>query len=127
MHLAIDLWDKRCGIAVEVWGIVFPKGIILRPKLVNELKKLIQEYNVSIIIVGLPYDLYGKQLKQLEKTQKFMEKLKEIFPQLKIVWEDERFTSFAADQIVHEMWTQKEWKRDDISAALILESYLDKN
>jgi RNase H-fold protein (predicted Holliday junction resolvase) len=66
-------------------------------------------------------------LKQLEKTQKFMEKLKEIFPQLKIVWEDERFTSFAADQIVHEMWAQKEWKRDDISAALILESYLDKN
>jgi putative Holliday junction resolvase len=126
MHLAIDLWDKRCGIAVEVWWIVFPKGIILRPKLVNDLKKLITEYNISIIIVWLPYDLYGKELRQLEKTKNFMEKLKNIFPKLKIIWEDERFTSFAADQIVHEMWAQKWWKRDDISAALILESYLEK-
>jgi len=125
MYLWIDLWDKRCWIATYVEWIVFPKGIILRPKLITELRKLIKEYKTEIIVVWLPYDLYWKNLRQLDKTKVFISKLKEIFPNIKIEWVDERFTSFEADSILDSMWIKdKNWNKDDISAALILETYL---
>jgi len=124
MYLSIDLWDKRCGIAVEQAGIVFPKDIVLRPKLMAELKKYIKNYSIKTIVIGLPFDLYGKKTKQLEKTKKFMEKLREDFPEIQVEGCDERFTSFAADEISLEMWDNS--KRDDIAAALILETYLEQ-
>ncbi len=123
MYLWIDLWDKKCWIAVYINGIVLPKTIVPRIKLINLLKKYINEYNVEVIVVWLPYDLYWKDLKQLEKTKKFSSKLQKIFPKQKIDFIDERFTSFEADNIVSD-W--KKWNKDDISALLILESYLKK-
>jgi len=128
MYLWIDLWDKRCWIAIEIDGIVFPKLIIPRIKLVSEIKKLTIEYSIEVIVVWLPFDLYGKKLRQLDKTKKFVEKLKDIFPKLKIKTIDERFTSFEADMVLDSMWVKdKNGKKDDISAVLILESYLKQN
>jgi len=125
MYLAIDLWNKRCWLAIEIEWIVMPKWIVERPKLIRELKRLISEYQITIIVVWLPYDLYGKKMKQLDKTNVFIEKLKDIFPKIKIDWVDERFTSFEADYTLDLLWVKnKEWKKDDISAVLILESYL---
>lgn len=123
MYLWVDLGNKKCWIAVYFKGIVFPKEIVPRIKIINILKKYINEYNIQAIIVWLPYDLYGKDLKQLEKTEKFGEKLKQIFPNLTIDFIDERFTSFQADSIIN---NGIKWSKDDISAALILESYLSK-
>lgn len=124
MHLAIDLWDKRCGIATEVAGIAFPKETVLRPKLMQTLKKYIKNNDISTIVVGLPYDLYGKNTKQLDKTKNFIDKLKVDFPDILIEWCDERFTSFEADQIWLQLWEKV--KRDDLAATLILESYLEQ-
>lgn len=125
MYLWIDLWDKRCWISIELQWIVMPKGIVLRHKLIIYLKKIIKEYNIWVIVVWLPYDLYWKNLKQLDKTNLFIEKLKNIFPELKIDSIDERFTSFEADLVLWELWIKdKTWNKDDISAVLILESYL---
>lgn len=128
MYLWIDLWDKRCWIAIEIEWIVLPKWIILRPKLITELKKLIIEYKVKTIVVWLPYDLYWKNLRQLDKTKVFIQKLKEIFPNIIVEWVDERFTSFEADYVLESMWVKdKQWQKDDISAVLILESFLKQN
>lgn len=126
MYLAIDLWDKRCWIAISIEKIAVPKEIVSRVSLVNILKKYIKEYNIKVIVVWLPYDLYNNDMKQLDKTKKFIEKLKLIFPEIKIDSIDERFTSFEADSVLKSMWkNNKEWKKDDISACLILESYLN--
>jgi putative Holliday junction resolvase len=128
MYLSIDLWDKRCWLAIEVEWIIMPKWIVLRPKLITELKKLVKEYSVTTIVVWLPYDLYGKNLRQLDKTKVFIQKLKNIFPNINIDWVDERFTSFEADYTLDLLWVKnKEWKKDDISAVLILESYFKQN
>jgi putative transcription antitermination factor YqgF len=127
MYLSIDLWDKRCWLAVEIEWVIIPKWIILRPKLISEIKKLINFYNITTIVVWLPYDLYGKELRQFDKTKKFIEKLKNIFPSIIIEWVDERFTSFEADYTLDMLWIKnKQWKKDDISAVLILESFFKK-
>ncbi len=125
MYLGIDLWDKRCWLAVYVEWVVIPKEIVNRVALVDTLKKYVSIYNIWVIVVGLPYDLYNNDTRQLDKTKKFIQKLEKIFPKLKIDSIDERFTSFEADMILEQIWVNnKNSKKDDISAALILESYL---
>ncbi|MDD3144727.1 MAG: Holliday junction resolvase RuvX [Candidatus Gracilibacteria bacterium] len=125
MYLAIDLGDKRCGIAITIEGIPIPKEIVNRTLIINTLKKYIKSYDIKVIVVGLPYDLYNTDLKQLNKTKQFIEKLKIIFPDLKIDSIDERFTTFEAENVLKSMKIKEmKGKKDDISAALILESYL---
>lgn len=127
MYLGIDLWDKNCGVAVCIDWIIIPKAIISRPNLVNNLKKLQKLYNITTMVVWLPYDLYNRDDKQLKKTQKFIEKLKSIFPDLLIEWFDERFSSFEAEQVLAQMGVDKQtaiWQKDSIAASIILESYL---
>lgn len=128
MYLGVDLWDKRCGIAIYVEKVVIPKEIIPRVKIIDSLKKYIKEYKIQTIVVWLPFDLYEKDKKQLEKTQKFIEKLKNIFPEINIEWVDERFSSFEAENILSFMWEKDFfWKKDAISAGIILETFLQKN
>lgn len=127
MYLGIDLWDKRCWLAIYIEWIVVPKGIIPRTNLINILKKYIKEYKIKVIVVWLPYDLYNKNLRQLEKTKNFISKLKNILPDIEVNGIDERFTSFEADNVLSQMWVKDtKWKKDDISACIILESYLSQ-
>jgi RNase H-fold protein (predicted Holliday junction resolvase) len=65
--------------------VIFTHPSVPRVQIVSKLTQLVTEKNAHTIVVGLPYDLYGVEKKQLEKTQKFMEKLKNIFPNIKIV------------------------------------------
>jgi putative Holliday junction resolvase len=125
MYLAIDLWDKKCGLAIDIENIAISKWIIKRVDLIKKIKELLKDYNISTIIVGLPFDLYWKKLKQLNKTNLFIKKLKDIFKDKKIVWIDERFTSFEAKNIWNNIWLRNK-NIDDISAILILESYMKK-
>jgi putative Holliday junction resolvase len=126
MYLSIDLWDKRCWIAVFIEGIIIPKDIVSRINLIKILKKYILEYNVKVIVIWFPYDLYNNRTKQLEKTRRFKEKLEKIFPTIKIESIDERYTSFEADNILKALWEKNTYqKKDAISASLILETYLN--
>jgi len=102
-----------------------PKNIVSRVSLINELKKIIKEYGSDTLVIWLPYDLFWKDFKQLDRTNKFIEKLKKIFPDMNIEWVDERFTSFEADRTLDDLGQKnKKGQKDAISAALILESYL---
>ncbi len=121
-YIWIDLWNKKVGIALETQGISIPKDIVPRTKIIQYLKKIIKDQDITHIIVGLPYDLYGIEKTQLIKTKDFIEKLSQIFPDLEIIGYDERFTTQEARR---DAW--KIENVDDISASLILESYLFEN
>ena len=118
-HLGLDLGDKRVWIAYMIEWVSFPHSVVPRTTIIQTLKKLVKEKQVDSIIVGLPYDLYKKDLRQLEKTEKFIQKLKKTFLDKKIIGHDERFSSFEAESYAIN-WE----KRDDIAAAIILDSYL---
>ena len=123
--IALDLWEKKVWIAIEINHIAFPKKIVPRIELIRELKSVFSEdKNYDTIIVWLPYDLYWNCTRQIDKTNKFIEKLKVIFSGKKIIWVDERFTTFEAKNINSSLKSSKK-EVDDISASLILESYLN--
>jgi len=126
-YLGIDLGNKKTGIAIEQNKIAMPYKIVERIKLVSELKKIIKERGITDIVVWLPFDLLWKDNTRLDKAKKFIEKLKTIFPEITIHWEDERFSSFEADMSLWQIWKKKKEKIDDISASLILWSFLERN
>ncbi len=118
-YICLDLWNKRVWVALSRESIAFPKEIIERVKIIRYLKQIFKhQREIHTVLVGLPYDLYGKDTRQLDKTEKFIEKLKQLFPDKKIVWHDERFSSFTVQSEFHE-------HRDDVAAQQILQSYLD--
>ena len=120
-YLAIDLGDKRVWIARNIQNIAFAHKIVPRVELISYLKETFKSSNdINGIVVGLPYDLYGKDLRQLNKTQDFIQKLQNIFPDIHVYGHDERYSSFLADQDSSE-------HRDDIAAQHILQSFLDTN
>lgn len=127
MYLGVDLWDKRVWLAIELNWIVIPKEVVPRVEIISSIKKYIKSYEIKVIVVWLPFDLYNKELKQLTKTEKFIGKLKNIFPDCKIVWYDERFTTMEAKNIVTNISKKNKLHKDDIAAALILEGYLSEN
>lgn len=127
--LWIDLWDKRSWIAYNVEWIIFSLPYVERLNLIKYLKKIVLEKKIEGIVVWLPYDLYNKDTKQLDKTLKFIEKLKLIFPDILIESIDERFTTFESYNILSQLnLTRSEIldKKDWMSAYLILESYINK-
>lgn len=55
--LALDLGLKRIGLALYVENIAMPLNAILRKnrnQAANEVRKLIEEHQISKLIVGLP-------------------------------------------------------------------------
>ena len=127
--IAIDYWDKRCWIALEIENIAIPKEIVLRVNIIKTLEKYFKKYKeIDTIILGLPYDLYWLDKTQLNKTLEFQRELNNKFAKkrFKIIWVDERFSSFEAENVLNSLWEKdKHWKKDAISAAIILETYLN--
>lgn len=121
-HIWIDLWSKRVWLAIEVEGISLPYEVVPRVNLMKELKKLIKNREINFLVIWNPIWVYSQQTKQSEKVMVFVDKLKKEFPRQKIILEDERYTTIEAR---YSIW-DNEWFVDDISASIILASYLDK-
>jgi len=117
--LCLDLWNKRVWVAISQQSIAFPEAVVERVKIISWLNKYFAKHvDISTIVIGMPYDLYGIDTKQSDKTTKFIEKLRGVFQDKIIVSHDERFSSFDAWQW---FWDHK----DDIAAQCILQSYID--
>jgi len=128
-YLWIDFWLKRVWVAIETEGFSFEYWIYDRVNIINDLKKIIKKEGITDIVVWMPYDLYQSDNSRVIKVEKFINSLKDIFKELNIHTIDERFTSFQASIIMDEIWFKwdKTWKKDSISAQIILESFLKKN
>lgn len=132
VRLALDVGDKRIGVAVEGPSslIVSELKFINRgEKELEELKKVVQEKKVEEIIIGYPVGLTGKPTTQTRKVLAFYRCLKETFKNLPIVLWDERFTTqLAVDSLKargKKRISREKGRLDALSAAFILQSYLD--
>lgn len=122
-YLGIDYGDKRIGIALsdEQGILAFPLATVENGKnAVNQIKKICSEQEAERIIIGLPLSFAMKETEQTEKVRLFAGKLsKEI--NLPIEFENEILTSkMAGKERVNRQ------KIDESSAALILQSWIDK-
>lgn len=124
-YLGIDFGKTRIGVAVSdsEGRIAFPKTILLNKgnsRLADEFKSVISEEKVSLVVVGIPLGLDGMETKESGAVRKFAHWLK-LVTAIPIEFENEMFTTRMAE---HSGVVKT--KKDAASAAIILQSYLDK-
>lgn len=132
--LAIDLGTKRTGIAVtDILKIVAnPLETVETPKLLSYLEDYLKKENVDTIVVGHPKSLNGSDTQMTQPAINLRGRLANKYPDLKVVLVDERFTSKMAMRSMIEMGSKKKDRKekagnlDKISAAIILQTYLDQ-
>jgi len=131
--IAVDYGPKRVGLAVtDPLRIIASPLTTLGP---NKAVEFISEYmsseKVDVIVVGMPQKLNGSPSENAAGAESFANKLQERFPEVKIDFEDERFTSVIAHRAMIDAGVKKSDRRDKAivdrtSASLILQSYMER-
>lgn len=132
--LAIDLGTKRTGLAVTdpLKITANPLETIETSKLIDYLRSYCGREEVEALVLGLPTRLNGQDNEMTPRVMKLKEELEKTFPEKKIALIDERFTSKMAMQTMIAMGSKKKDRKekagnlDKVSAAIILQSYLER-
>lgn len=131
--LGLDVGDKTIGVAISDpnHSIATPLKLIKRTKFtadLAEIKKLISEWEVGGLVIGLPLEMDGKEGKRCQSVRQFARNiLKEI--KIEIHCQDERLSTKAAER---EMLSadlsraKRDEKIDKLAACWILQNFLDK-
>ena len=132
--LAIDYGTKRTGLAVTDEMQIIASGLttVDTKELIVFLKNYITSENVEKFVVGLPKQMNNTASESEVYIQKFLQKLTKSIPDIPIERVDERFTSKMAFQTMIDSGLKKKQRQnkaliDEISATLILQSYLASN
>ncbi|AFY50130.1 RNAse H-fold protein YqgF [Nostoc sp. PCC 7524] len=130
--LGLDVGRKRLGVAgCDRTGLI-ATGITTVERTsfeqdVQEIRNIVNERQVEVLIVGLPYSMDGTLGFQARQIQKFATRLAKAL-QLPIEYVDERLTSFQAEQLIiaeNRSPSRNKGLIDRKAAALILQQWLD--
>ena len=130
--LAIDHGTVRIGLAIsdELKMIAQPLEFIPAEPFsgfLDRLKELLREYEVELILLGMPRNMDGSYGEASIKVKEFEAVLKNTITAPVKTW-DERLTSVQANRALTQGRAKKKKKRlnvDSMSAAILLQSYLD--
>ena len=132
--LGLDLGTKTLGVSVSDNTEVIATGLTTlrfeenKPEsTISDLRKIIEEYNVKKIVIGLPKNMNNTFGFAAERTFKFIEVLKENFD-ISIDTQDERLSSVSANSVlINADLSRKKRKEkvDTVAATIILQNYLD--
>jgi len=129
--LAIDYGKIRTGIAVTDELQIIASGLttVSTKELLPFLKEYLINESVELFIIGEPKQMNNEPSESEVLIIPFLRKLKNNFPKIPFKRVDERFTSKMAFQSMIDSGLSKKKRKnktliDEISATLILQSYL---
>jgi len=132
-YLALDIGRKKTGIAVTDTNKIIANALttVSTNELETFLTKYISENEVEKIIVGMPVQMDNTPSESVKYIEPVVNRLKKVFNKVEFIMVDERFTSKMAFQTMIDTGLKKNQRKDKsivdkISAAIILQSYLDK-
>lgn len=130
--LAIDYGKKRTGIAVSDPMQIIANGLTTVPthELLDFVTTYVGKEAVERIIIGLPKQMNNELSENMKNIDPFVKALKKRLPGLPIEFVDERFTSVLAHRAMLDAGLKKKDRQnkalvDEISATIILQSYLE--
>lgn len=130
--LAIDYGKKRTGLAVTDPLQLIAGGLttVATAELMSFLQAYTQKENVERIIIGMPVTVNGTPSENQARVRSFVRQLHKIMPHIPVIFYDERFTSVLAHQAMimggmKKKARQDKAKVDEISATIILQSYME--
>jgi len=130
--LGLDVGSKRIGVAgCDGTGLI-ASGLTTIERTsfdrdVVQLRELVEQRQVKVLVVGLPYSMDGTLGFQARKVQKFAARLAEAL-QLPVEYMDERLTSFEAEELLKAERRSPSRNKaliDRKAAAIILQQWLD--
>lgn len=132
--LAIDYGKKRTGIAVTDPAQIVPGGLttVATPSLIDFLRQYMAKETVDKVVVGWPLQTNGQPSENQARVGAFIGRLQKMCPDLPIIKWDERYTSTMAHRTMLDAGLGRKRRQDkalvdEISATIILQSYMDAN
>ena len=130
-YLAIDLGDRRTGLAAgdDVVRLVQPVEVLQVPRgpaLLDALARAVDRHGPDALVVGLPLNMDGTEGGSARSVREFGTLIAER-TRLPVHYQDERLTSFEADErMARSGRTHREKRelRDALAACAILEGFL---
>ncbi|WP_291153077.1 Holliday junction resolvase RuvX [Flavobacterium sp. UBA7680] len=129
--LSIDYGQKRTGIAVTDEMQIIASGLTTIPThtLVDFLKDYFAKEKVEAVLIGEPKQMNGQPSESASVINGFVTHFSNIFPEMKVIRGDERFTSKMAFQTMLDSGLSKKQRQnkgliDEISATIMLQDYL---
>jgi len=131
--VAIDYGTRRTGLAVTDPGqiIASPLETVPTHELMSYLQAYFEKEQVDLLVVGHPRQMDYSESESMKQIRFFVSAFKKRFKEIPVEWMDERFTSKMAMEalIVGGMKKSDRMVKgniDKVSAALILQSFLEK-
>ena len=131
--VGIDYGRKRVGVAVSDPLGIFASALetVHSAKIIEYLKNYAQKETIVRFVVGYPINMNGAPSEAAKDIDIFLKHLAKAFPDVPVVKEDERFTSVLAHRAMIDGGMKKQDRQkkdsvDKISAAIILQSYMDR-
>ena len=131
--IGIDYGRKRTGLAASDPLGIFASALDTIPsaKIIDYLKNYAATQTVSRFVVGFPVNMDNTPSEAAADVEVFLKVLSKRFPDIPVTLEDERFTSVLAHRAMIEGGMKAKDRRDKnsvdkISAAIILQGYLDR-
>ena len=130
--MAIDYGLRRTGLAVTDTLQMIANGLttVATADLVSFIQNYVKKEPVERFVVGLPKQMNNEPSESMKQIEPFVAKLKRELPEIPVEYLDERFTSVLAHKAMLEGGMKKMKRRDkaivdEISAVIILQSYLE--
>jgi putative Holliday junction resolvase len=131
--VAIDYGTRRTGLAVTDPGqmIASPMETVPTHELMSYLQAYFEKEQVDLLVVGHPRQMDHSESEAMKQIRFFVGAFKKRFTEVPVEWMDERFTSKMAMDALIAGGMKKSDRRvkgniDKVSAALILQSFLEK-
>lgn len=127
--LAIDYGTKRVGLAVSdpLRLTAHPLEVLARATAVKDVAAIVEEYEIELVLVGVPKSLGGFEGDIAAAARSFGEDLRSE-TEVAVEYADERFTSRMAESSLLQSGMKRRDRRetvDMVAAAIILQDYLD--
>ena len=131
--IGIDYGRKRVGVATSDPLGIFASALetVHSAKIIEYLKNYAQKERIVRFVVGYPVNMDGAPSEAAKDVDVFLKQLAKAFPEVPVTLEDERFTSVLAHRAMIDGGMKKHDRMnkesvDKISAAIILQSYIDR-
>lgn len=131
--MALDVGTKTIGVAISDLSrtISTPKLTIKRKSNKSDfliLEKIIKENSIQAIVIGMPLNMDNSESAMSTFTRRFSENLDQFLQIQKIIFADERLSTFAADEFISEFKMKKDRSKsvDQIAASIVLQAVLDE-
>ncbi|MDP6860251.1 MAG: Holliday junction resolvase RuvX [Verrucomicrobiales bacterium] len=131
--LGVDYGEVRIGIACsdDLGMFAHPLETVqaCEANPIARIAEIVDQKSIAIIVIGMPRSLDGSYGKAAQKVSDFVDKITSTMPTIKVVTQDERFTTTLAQQKLHDAGHSIKSSRhliDQAAAVEILQSYLDE-